>query len=234
MRALRERRRRSDACERKRTVVKPPARSLRLLFASRAISFVPAPSSPNTMSAPNAFAAPPAVVLSAEQAKDALQQTMEILKKPENIAKMDVRARWTRPSDRSSIVVRRKASNASEAIARARSRRPRRFLRLTIPSSPLRTCCVLFSQAAKAAMAAQPDNIMMLMMLVLPVATEVCAPVFTKFGFPNDQGGLMAYMKAVMAHKDDAEIAALGKEMRATFVPEALAATVNMMLSGGM
>ena len=92
----------------------------------------------------------------------------------------------------------------------------------------------MFSQAAKAATAAQPDNIMMLMMLVLPVATEVCAPVFTKFGFPNDQGGLMAYMKAVMAHKDDAEIAALGKEMRATFVPEALAATVNMMLSGGM
>eukprot|EP00982_Pelagococcus_subviridis_P015651 31416-Pelagococcus_subviridis.AAC.21 len=30
MRVLRERRRRSDACERKRTVVKPPARSLRL------------------------------------------------------------------------------------------------------------------------------------------------------------------------------------------------------------
>jgi len=45
-------------------------------------------------------------------------------------------------------------------------------------------------------MAAQPDNIMMLMMLVLPVATEVCAPVLAKFGFATDQGGLMEYMKA--------------------------------------
>jgi hypothetical protein len=44
---------------------------------------------------------------------------------------------------------------------------------------------------AKAQMAAQPDNIMMLMMLVLPVATEVCAPVLAKFGFAADQGGLM-------------------------------------------
>ena len=38
---------------------------------------------------------------------------------------------------------------------------------------------------AKAQMAAQPDNIMMLMMLVLPVATQVCMPVLTKFGSPR-------------------------------------------------
>jgi hypothetical protein len=82
-------------------------------------------------------------------------------------------------------------------------------------------------------MAAQPDNIMMLMMLVLPVATEVCAPVLAKFGFQSDQGGLMNYMKAVMAHKEDAEIAALGKQMRDTFVPESLSEVVSMMLSGG-
>lgn len=86
---------------------------------------------------------------------------------------------------------------------------------------------------AKAQMAAQPDNIMLLMMLVLPVATEVCTPVLKKFGFQEDQGGLMQYMKAVMAHKDDADISALGKEMRDTFVPEALSEVVGMMLSGG-
>ena len=46
-------------------------------------------------------------------------------------------------------------------------------------------------QAAKAAMATQPDNIMMLMMMVMPVATQVCQPVLQKFGFSADQGGLM-------------------------------------------
>ena len=59
---------------------------------------------------------------------DALNQTIELLKLPENTAKMDM---------------------------------------------------------AKAQMAAQPDNIMMLMMLVLPVATQVCMPVLTKFGSPR-------------------------------------------------
>ena len=87
---------------------------------------------------------------------------------------------------------------------------------------------------AKATMATQPDNVMLLMMMVLPVATEVCMPVLKKYGFQEDQGGLMQYMKAVMAHKEDEEIAALGKEMRNTFVPEALSQMVDMMLSGGM
>ena len=37
---------------------------------------------------------------------------------------------------------------------------------------------------AKAQMAAQPDNIMMLMMLVLPVATQALLPILAEFGFP--------------------------------------------------
>ena len=86
---------------------------------------------------------------------------------------------------------------------------------------------------AKAQMAAQPDNVMMLMMLVLPVATQALLPILTEFGFPQDQGGLMMFMSAVGKHKDDAEIAALGKQMRATFVPENLEAVVTAMLSGG-
>jgi hypothetical protein len=86
---------------------------------------------------------------------------------------------------------------------------------------------------AKAQMAAQPDNIMMLMMLVLPVATQALLPILTEFGFPQDQGGLMMFMSAVGKHKDDAEISALGKQMRATFVPENLEPVVTAMLSGG-
>tara|TARA_B110000977_G_scaffold151195_1_gene191836 strand:- start:44708 stop:45037 length:330 start_codon:yes stop_codon:yes gene_type:complete len=86
---------------------------------------------------------------------------------------------------------------------------------------------------AKAQMAAQPDNIMMLMMLVLPVATQTLMPILQEFGFPTDQGGLMMFMSAVTKHKDDEEIVALGKEMRATFVPENLEPVVNAMLSGG-
>ena len=81
-------------------------------------------------------------------------------------------------------------------------------------------------------MATQPDNIMMLMMMVMPVATQVCQPVLQKFGFSADQGGLMAYVAATMKHKEDAEIAALGKEMRGTFVPEALEGVIGMMLAG--
>ena len=49
---------------------------------------------------------------------------------------------------------------------------------------------------AKAQMAAQPDNIMMLMMLVLPVATQALLPILAEFGFPQDQGGLMMFMSA--------------------------------------
>jgi|SaaInl25SG_5_DNA_1037380.scaffolds.fasta_scaffold25764_1 hypothetical protein len=86
---------------------------------------------------------------------------------------------------------------------------------------------------AKAQMAAQPDNIMMLMMLVLPVATQALLPILAEFGFPQDQGGLMMFMSAVGKHKDDAEISALGKQMRATFVPENLEPVVTAMLSGG-
>merc|ERR1712216_662003 len=86
---------------------------------------------------------------------------------------------------------------------------------------------------AKAQMAAQPDNVMMLMMLVLPVATQALLPILAEFGFPQDQGGLMMFMSAVGKHKDDAEITALGKQMRATFVPENLEAVVTAMLSGG-
>mmetsp|Transcript_15596 Transcript_15596/g.42516 ORF Transcript_15596/g.42516 Transcript_15596/m.42516 type:complete len:141 (-) Transcript_15596:66-488(-) len=125
--------------------------------------------------APNAFAAPKQPELTKEQAKDALQQTIELMKQPDNMAKME---------------------------------------------------------AAKAAMATQPDNIMMLMMMVMPVATQVCQPVLQKFGFSADQGGLMAYVAATMKHKEDAEIAALGKEMRGTFVPEALEGVIGMMLAG--
>jgi hypothetical protein len=43
----------------------------------------------------------------------------------------------------------------------------------------------------------------------------------------------MMFMSAVTKHKDDEEIVALGKEMRATFVPENLEPVVNAMLSGG-
>jgi hypothetical protein len=88
--------------------------------------------------------------------------------------------------------------------------------------------------AAKAQMMMTPEpNVMMLMMVALPVATRVIAPVLGEFGFPVDQGGLMMFMGAVMKHKDNAEIAAMGKEMRASFVPDNLADVVNAMLSGG-
>lgn len=88
--------------------------------------------------------------------------------------------------------------------------------------------------AAKAQMMMTPEpNVMMLMMVALPVATQVIAPVLGEFGFPADQGGLMMFMGAVMKHKDNAEIAAMGKEMRASFVPDNLADVVNAMLSGG-
>lgn len=88
--------------------------------------------------------------------------------------------------------------------------------------------------AAKAQMMMTPEpNVMMLMMVALPVATQVIAPVLGEFGFPVDQGGLMMFMGAVMKHKDNAEIAAMGKEMRASFVPDNLADVVNAMLSGG-
>lgn len=107
---------------------------------------------------------------------DALHKTIELLKLPENVAKMD---------------------------------------------------------SAKAQMAAQPDNVMLLMMMVLPVATSVLAPILMEFKFPADQGGLMMFMSAVTTHKGDSVIAGLGKEMRSAFVPESLEQVVNAMLSGG-
>ena len=86
-------------------------------------------------------------------------------------------------------------------------------------------------------MAQQPDNLMLLMMMVLPVATDVLLPVLKEFGFKQDQSGLMDFMKSCIAHKGDDEIMDLGKKMRETIVPPSLHKVVESLLgaaSGSM
>ena len=147
-----------------------------------------------------------------------------------------------RAPSRAPFVLARSRSFAKSADADRALRRPRPPLPTpTLADALTKTIAVLKQpenaakmDAAKAQMMMTPEpNVMMLMMVALPVATQVIAPVLGEFGFPVDQGGLMMFMGAVMKHKDNAEIAAMGKEMRASFVPDNLADVVNAMLSGG-
>merc|ERR1711981_486557 len=50
------------------------------------------------------------------------------------------------------------------------------------------------------------EDVMQFMMLVMPVATTLLAPVLVKYGFPGDQGGAIMFLAAVRKHETDEEI----------------------------
>lgn len=78
------------------------------------------------------------------------------------------------------------------------------------------------------------QDMMMVMMVVMPLAAQLMAPVLTKFGFPADQGGVMMFFMAAGAHKSDPELQKKAAELRDKFVPESLAPLVQQMMAGGM
>ena len=87
-------------------------------------------------------------------------------------------------------------------------------------------------ERAKAVAAQDPENVLNVMMQLLPVATNVMKTTLKKYGFPEDQSGLMMSFQAVMAHNDDADIAEQAKAVRAEIIPEALQPLVESMFGG--
>ena len=77
------------------------------------------------------------------------------------------------------------------------------------------------------------QDVMQFMMLVMPVATTMLAPVLVKHGFPGDQGGAIMFLAAVRKHETDEEIRAKASALKEKFVPAALAPMLLQMMGGG-
>jgi hypothetical protein len=84
---------------------------------------------------------------------------------------------------------------------------------------------VLKKQAAE-----QPDNAIMVMMQLMPAATEMMGPVMKKYGFNSD--GLMKFLNALM-EPDDEEVQRKAKELRALVIPTSMLPMVESMFGGG-
>lgn len=76
-------------------------------------------------------------------------------------------------------------------------------------------------------------DVMQFMMLVMPVATTMLAPVLVKYGFPGDQQGAIMFLAACRKHETDEEIRAKASALKQKFVPEALAPMLLQMMGGG-
>ena len=77
------------------------------------------------------------------------------------------------------------------------------------------------------------DDVMQYMMVVLPTACQILAPMLSEFGFSADQAGAMMFMQALEKHKGDPEITAKAKSLKAKFIPESLAPMLAMTMGFG-
>jgi len=77
------------------------------------------------------------------------------------------------------------------------------------------------------------EDAMQYMIVVLPVACNILAPILQKYGFSPDQGGAMMMLQALKQHDADDEIRAKAKEMKSKFIPEQLAAMLAMSMGMG-
>uniref|UniRef100_A0A6U0C4H7 Protein C10 n=1 Tax=Pycnococcus provasolii TaxID=41880 RepID=A0A6U0C4H7_9CHLO len=77
----------------------------------------------------------------------------------------------------------------------------------------------------------KPD-VMKVMMVGMPIALDLAKDILAKYGFPADQGGLLAFFAACKAHDTDDEIKELAKVMRDAFLPPEVAAMLTMMMGG--
>mmetsp|Transcript_34888 Transcript_34888/g.110210 ORF Transcript_34888/g.110210 Transcript_34888/m.110210 type:complete len:89 (+) Transcript_34888:398-664(+) len=77
---------------------------------------------------------------------------------------------------------------------------------------------------------------MAMMMMVMPVAISIVAPVLSQFGFTPDQMGAMQFLGALRAHEANEEIKEIARNMKEKFLPpqlQAMAAAMQGAMMGG-
>lgn len=62
------------------------------------------------------------------------------------------------------------------------------------------------------------------------MATQLLGPLLAQHGYAADQGGLLAFLAAGAAWRDDPELAALAKAIRDRVVPAAMLPAITAML----
>jgi len=165
------------------------------------------------MMAPGAFGAPPAPAptLSAEQVLAALQEVDVLLAQESSMEQLNA-ARAAAGTDpmMAMMMVRRWQD---KPVSRGR----RRMLE-TEDASLLRAWRVpgAFQQPPTLSKRRSHRE------QVLPLASQLLAPVLSKYGFSADQGGLFAFVAAGFAHQGNEEIVRLAKSMRERVVPPEL------------
>lgn len=78
---------------------------------------------------------------------------------------------------------------------------------------------------------ANPDNAMMAMMQLIPMANQMLAGVMDKYGFNEENGGVMKFLSVLQA-SDDEEVQKTAKEVRALVVPASMLPMVEAMFGG--
>lgn len=78
---------------------------------------------------------------------------------------------------------------------------------------------------------ANPDNAMMAMMQLIPLANQMLAGVMNKYGFNEENGGVMKFLN-VLQGSDDEEVQKTAKEVRALVVPASMLPMVEAMFGG--
>ncbi|RDD45377.1 Protein C10 [Trichoplax sp. H2] len=63
-------------------------------------------------------------------------------------------------------------------------------------------------------------DLLKMMQIVVPVATQIQQRVIEKYGFTSDQQGSLQFAQAIQAHvQDDTEIAQMSSQLKAMFLP---------------
>lgn len=79
---------------------------------------------------------------------------------------------------------------------------------------------------------ANPDNAMMAMMQLIPMAENMLGDIMSKYGFNQENGGVMTFLN-VLQGSDDEEVQKTAKEVRALVVPASMLPMVESMFGGG-
>jgi hypothetical protein len=78
---------------------------------------------------------------------------------------------------------------------------------------------------------ANPDNAMMAMMQLIPIANKMLGGVMAKYGFTEENGGVMKFLNVLQSSNDE-EIQKKAKELRALVVPASMLPMVEAMFGG--
>lgn len=79
---------------------------------------------------------------------------------------------------------------------------------------------------------ANPDNAMMAMMQLIPMAESMLGGIMAKYGFNQENGGVMTFLNVLQSSEDE-QVQKTAKEVRALVVPASMLPMVESMFGGG-